>query len=160
MDSVELKSKIAGGETLILEFKGERRGPLNDRDLVEAVICLANADGGLLLVGVEDNGEVTGARPRHGGYTDVARLQALVRSRTVPGLEVAVEPVSLPEGGVLCLTVPRSAAVVATSDGVCLRRTLGAHGPECVPYYPHPSAEPAGSRGKTGKAGYQALVLL
>ncbi|NDU92586.1 MAG: hypothetical protein G3I10_08270 [Ferrovum sp.] len=137
MDSIKLKSHIAGGETLRLEFKGERRGSLNDRDLVEAVVCLANAEGGLLLVGVEDDGHVTGARPRQGRHTDVARLQALVRSRTVPGIEVAVESVSLPEGEVLCLTVPRAAAVVATSEGVCVRRTMGAHGPECVPYYPH-----------------------
>lgn len=137
MDNHELKSLIAGGETLTLEFKGERRGPLNDRDLVEAVVCLANAEGGLLLVGVEDDGRITGARPRHGRHTDTARLQALVRGRTVPGIEVAIESVAPPEGEVLCLTVHRSAAVVATSDGVCLRRTMGAHGPECVPYYPH-----------------------
>lgn len=54
MDNHELKSLIAGGETLTLEFKGERRGPLNDRDLVEAVVCLATAEGGLLLANAYD----------------------------------------------------------------------------------------------------------
>ena len=137
MDTSTLKNHIAGGESLSLEFKGERRGAVNDRDLVEAVICLANAEGGLILVGVEDNGEVTGARPRHGSCTEPTRLQALIRSRTVPGIEVSVEVVATPEGEVLCLTVPRSLSVVATSDGVCLRRVMAGHGPECVPYYPY-----------------------
>ena len=140
MDASTLKSHISGGESLCLEFKGERRGAVNDRDLVEAVICLANAEGGLILVGVEDNGSVTGARPRHGQRTEPTRLQALIRSRTVPGIEVSVEVVATPEGEVLCLTVPRSLSVVATSDGVCLRRVMAGHGPECVPYYPYQHA--------------------
>jgi ATP-dependent DNA helicase RecG len=140
MDWPALQALIAGHETLTLEFKGEQRRPLNDRDLVEAVVCLANAEGGLLLVGVEDDGTVTSARPRHGDATEPARVQALIRSRTVPGIEVSVEAVAAPAGEVLCLTVPRSAAVVATSDGVCLRRIVGANGPECIPYYPHQHA--------------------
>lgn len=140
MDWPALQALIAGHETLTLEFKGEQRRPLNDRDLIEAVVCLANADGGLLLVGVEDDGTVTSARPRHGDATEPARVQALIRSRTVPGVEVSVEAVGVPAGEVLCLTVPRSPAVVATSDGVCLRRILGGNGPECIPYYPHQHA--------------------
>ncbi|CAG1005110.1 hypothetical protein BURK2_03355 [Burkholderiales bacterium] len=137
MDWHALQTLIATREALTLEFKGEQRRPLNDRDLVEAVICLANAEGGRLVVGVEDDGTVTGARPRHGAATEPARVQALIRNRTMPGIEVAVEIVRTPGGEVLCVSVPRSAAVVATSDGVCLRRIVGAHGPECVPFYPH-----------------------
>jgi ATP-dependent DNA helicase RecG len=140
VDWAALQALIAGRETLTLEFKGEERRPLNDRDLIEAVVCLANAEGGLLLVGVEDDGRVTGARPRHGARTDQARLQALIRNRTVPGIEVSVEAVAAPTGEVLCLTVPDSRAVVATSDGVCLHRIIGSRGPECVPFYPHEHA--------------------
>ena len=66
MDRDTLQSLIAAGESLAVEFKGERRCALNDRDLVEVVVCLANAEGGVLLVGVEDDGLITGARPRHG----------------------------------------------------------------------------------------------
>ena len=140
MDWPTLESHIAAGESLTLEFKGEERKPLNDRDLVESVVCFANAEGGLLLVGVEDDRRVTGARPRHGRQTDLTRLQALIRSRTVPSLEVSVASVATPQGEVLCLSVPRSATVVATSDGVCLRRVVAGHGPECLPYYPHQHA--------------------
>jgi predicted HTH transcriptional regulator len=54
MTSSGLESLIIGGETLDAEFKGEKRSPLNDRELVEAVVCLANRAGGeagRLLIG-------------------------------------------------------------------------------------------------------------
>lgn len=72
-----LKALITAGETLAVELKGEARAPLNDRDLVEAVVCLANRSGretGWLLIGVEDDGQIGGARPRHGARTQPARL--------------------------------------------------------------------------------------
>jgi ATP-dependent DNA helicase RecG len=69
MERAVLEARIAEGESLTLEFKGEERNALNDRDLVEAVVCMANAAGGLLLVGVEDHERITGARPRHGAAT-------------------------------------------------------------------------------------------
>lgn len=77
---------IAEGESYGVEFKGESHAPLNDRDLVEAVVCLANGSGGMLLVGVEDDGTVTGARPTHeAGRTDPLRLQALIANSTCAG---------------------------------------------------------------------------
>ncbi len=48
-----LRNLSAAGETLAVEFKGEERSPLNDRELVETVVCLANRTGsepGYLLV--------------------------------------------------------------------------------------------------------------
>lgn len=41
----ELQALIAEGESLTLEFK--RDMPLSDNELVEAVVCLANTDGGI-----------------------------------------------------------------------------------------------------------------
>jgi ATP-dependent DNA helicase RecG len=75
----------SAGESYDVEFKGEERERLNDRDLIEAVVCLANGRGGVLLVGVEDDGRITGARPRHeSGRTDPLRLQALIANSTQP----------------------------------------------------------------------------
>lgn len=75
----ELQALIGGGETLQLEFKSERQASFNDRDLTAAVVCLANCEGGLVIVGVEDAGEVTGARHRHAQITDLNRTERLVR---------------------------------------------------------------------------------
>lgn len=42
MTPEQLREMIAGGETLAVEFKSERSGAFPDRELVEAVVCLAN----------------------------------------------------------------------------------------------------------------------
>lgn len=53
---------IPAAETLEVEFKSDRDG-LNDDDLIEALICLANANGGTLYLGVENDAAVTGLHP-------------------------------------------------------------------------------------------------
>src|SRR5687767_14737964 len=75
-----IEALIAGGEALGVEFKSD----VNDVELVENVVCLANGGGGVLLVGVEDDGTVKGARPRHGQVTDPRRIEALISNTTRP----------------------------------------------------------------------------
>lgn len=137
MTSQSLHRLIATGETLAVEFKGEERSPLNDRDLIEAVVCLANRPGtesGWLLIGVEDDGRVTGARPRHGEATDPGRVAALIANRTRPSITVQVESATVDGSAVLVIEVPSQRQPVATSEGVFLRRTLGGDGrPACLP---------------------------
>lgn len=137
-----LRALIAGGETLDVEFKSESANRLPDQDLLEAVVCLANragTDPGWLLVGVEDDGTVTGARSRHeAGRTEPLRVQALIANRTQPSHTVRVEICSLEEGDVLVLRVPPSVRPVGTSGGRYVRRALGGDGlPACVPYHFH-----------------------
>lgn len=134
VDSGALLDLIAAGETLTVEFKGEQRRPLNDHDLVEAVACLANGDGGVLLVGVEDDGRVTGARPRHGSTTDPIRVQALTANRTVPPLSVAASVMEHDGKEILVVEVDRAPMAVGTTRGTFMRRALRVDGtPECVP---------------------------
>lgn len=82
MTPERLLELIEAGESLNVEFKGEKKRVVTDRELIEAVVCLANRPGtgnAWLLVGVEDDGRITGARPRHeAGRTDPARLTALI----------------------------------------------------------------------------------
>jgi ATP-dependent DNA helicase RecG len=128
-------SPIPQRETLEVEFKSDR-DPLNDDDLIEALICLANAQGGTLYLGVENDGTVTGlhsSRP-----ADISGVAALVANRTVPGLQVRVECLALQPGRVAAISVHRSPEIVARSDGLVKRRRMDAHGqPECVPFLPH-----------------------
>lgn len=132
-----LNNLITGGETLGVEFKGEDRAPLNDRDLVEAVVCLANRAGtepAWLLIGVEDDGRTTGARPRHGAITDTDKLTALIAGRTRPPLPVRITAIAFDSRAVLAVQVPPQRQPVATSEGVFLRRALGSDGrPACLP---------------------------
>src|SRR5207247_928086 len=64
-----VKNAIRLGESHFREFKGTvQRGPVKRSDHVtticrhvaEALVAFANADGGELLVGVEDDGGITG----------------------------------------------------------------------------------------------------
>lgn len=130
---------IAGGERFDVEFKGEQRERLNDRDLVEAVVCLANGKGGTLLIGVEDDGTVTGARPRHeAGRTDPLRLQALIANNTQPPLSTTVDMAMVGGKPVLVIDVPASSRVVGTTRGTYIRRAIAGDGrPTCVPYHAH-----------------------
>lgn len=132
----ELRAIIAVGETFTVEFKGEEKSLLNDSAIIENAVCLANGSGGLLLIGVEDDGRVTGARHRHGTYTDVDRLEALISNRTVPPCPVTCELQQLDGHDIILVHIPSGLPVTATSDGLFKRRGKGGDGkPACMPFY-------------------------
>lgn len=139
MTAEELVHLVEAGETLDVEFKGEERKLLADARIVETVVCLANRVGvgpGLLLLGVEDDGRITGARPRHGKATDPHRLAALVANRTVPPVSADVELVALEGREVVVVAVPPADEPVGTADGRFLRRVIGSDGkPACAPMH-------------------------
>lgn len=130
----EMRALLAEGETLTVEFKSDLKG-LPDRDLVAAVVAMANTEGGTVLLGVEDDGTVTGVHPNH---QDAVGLAALVANRTSPTLSVRTLLLDWNNKKILGIEVPKSRAIVSTSDGLLLRRRLMASGrPEAVPFYPH-----------------------
>ncbi|GIV24563.1 MAG: ATPase AAA [Bacteroidia bacterium] len=161
MTPERLQELIAAGESLDVEFKGEERKPLSDDELVETVVCLANRSSSAsawLLIGVEDDGRVTGARPRHeSGRTDPLRLAALIANRTRPSLTARVALVSLEGKEVITLEVPSVQTPVGTTAGKYLRRALGGDGkPCCLPMFFH---EMHARQADRGAEDYSALVL-
>lgn len=135
-----LRELIAAGESITVEFKGEVRRPLSDGELVDAVVCLANrdhGDEGWLLVGVEDDGTVTGVRPRHGDTIDPVRIAALIANRTRPSLSVRAFLVDMDSSPVLAIEVPRAKITIGTAEGKYLRRVILGNGePGCLPMTP------------------------
>jgi ATP-dependent DNA helicase RecG len=130
------------GETLDVEFKGEQNRQLGDRELIETVVCMANRGSeqpGYLLVGVEDDGTVTGARPRHpGGKTEPIQVQALITNNTQPALSCQGVVIELDEKPILVIEIPPSRVPVGTSDGRYVHRVIGGKGsPECKPLHFH-----------------------
>ncbi|MHB1176534.1 MAG: ATP-binding protein [Sulfuriferula sp.] len=131
-------------ETLNVEFKSDRKR-LSDDELVEALVCLANTEGGELWLGVEDDGKPSGL---HEVHQNLAGLPGLVAARTSPSLAVTVEAFDIAGIRVARIAVPKSASDVATTAGVYLRRRLKQDGlPECVPMLPHDRSSRAGSFG-------------
>ncbi|ETX02568.1 MAG: hypothetical protein ETSY1_03105 [Candidatus Entotheonella factor] len=57
MDEIELSQRIVRGENLHTEFK---LWPLRVNSLAETLVAFANADGGQLLLGIDDAGSVIG----------------------------------------------------------------------------------------------------
>lgn len=121
-------------ESMTVEFKSDRH-PLSDRELIEALVCLANSEGGELWLGVEDNGTPTGLHARH---RTLSALATLVANRTSPSLAVQVTPIEAAGVSVARIEVPVSGRIICTADGVYKRRRLQADGrPECIPFLPH-----------------------
>ncbi len=133
---------------------------MSDGDLVDAIVCLANRPGSgpaWLLVGVEDDGRITGARSRHGDSTDPLRIQSLVAGRTRPALSVRAECHVLDDLPVLLIEVPVARAPVGTSDGRYLRRALGGDGrPACIPMHFH---EMQAMQANRGALDYSAMTV-
>lgn len=121
-------------ESLTVEFKSDRV-KLSDKDLVEAIVCLANTEGGELWLGVEDDGTLTGL---HAEHQLLDGLAGLVAARTSPSLSVQVDAMVSKGVRVARILVPKARSEVATSGGVYLRRRLKHDGtPECAPMLPH-----------------------
>lgn len=126
--------ELPQGESLEVEFKSDRNR-LHDDELVEALACLANTQGGELWLGVEDDGTPTGL---HEAHQELTGLPGLVAARTSPALAVRVEAAEIAGVRVARILVPRAASEVATTAGVYLRRRIRQDGsPECMPMLPH-----------------------
>ncbi len=146
MKPEELRLIIAAGESIKLEFKSDR-GLLPDAELLEVCVCLANHQGGQILIGVEDDGQITGLHPTH--LTHPNALAAFIAGRTVPPLAAEVEFVPLPEGTVGVLNIPPARQPTATSDGKLIVRFLDVHNkPGCRPLYPYELASWKADRGQ------------
>ena len=123
-----IESLIAGGETYTVEFKSD----VNDDELTEASVCLANGDGGQILIGVADDGTLVGARARHGDTTEPRRLEALIANKTSPALIVEVATERCGGLDVVIVDVPKARTLVATTAGRYVRRAIGVDGsPQC-----------------------------
>jgi ATP-dependent DNA helicase RecG len=130
----QLSKLISQGETLTVEFKSDLKS-LPDRDLLAAVVSLANTEGGELLLGVEDDGRITGL---HANHINISGIPSLVANKTNPAISIRVERLELQGKSIARLIVPKSRQLVSTSDGLLVRRRLKLDGtPEAVPFYPH-----------------------
>lgn len=130
----EIEKPIQQGESLSLEFKSDLKC-LPDRELVATVVSLANTDGGDLLLGVEDDGTVTGL---HANHLAVSGIPSLIANKTNPAISVRVERCEVNGKFLARISVSKSRHLVSTSDGLLVRRRLKLDGtPEAVPFYPH-----------------------
>lgn len=125
---------IPNKETLEVEFKSDLKC-YPDHNLIEEIVGMTNTVGGILYLGVEDNGSITGVHKKH---KDAVGVTALIANMTVPPISVRSEVIYEESQYILKIEIPRSRGVVATTWGKILRRRLKIDGsPEVIPMYPY-----------------------
>ena len=141
-------------ETLTIEFKSDI-DCLDEKELVSEIVGMTNTEGGVLYLGVEDNGDITGVHKKH---KDPNGAMALIANKTVPSLSVRAEIIEEEGIEVLQIQIPMSKTIIATSDGKIQRRRLKPDGsPENIPMYPY---EILGRLSSLSQLDYSAQILL
>ncbi len=121
-------------ETLTVEFKSDIDG-FSEAELAAEIVGMTNTEGGMLYLGVEDDGTPTGLSKKH---KDPIGLMALIANKTVPSIPVRAEIIEECDVEIMQIQVPMSRTIVATSDGKIQKRRLKPDGsPENVPMYPY-----------------------
>ena len=143
-------------ETLQIEFKSDPVGGLSDKSVADAVVGLANAQGGVLYIGIDDNGTISGLRSEK--WRNPKKAAAFISNYTVPPLLVETDLVPAEKDQwVLTIKVPKAQGLCATRDGKALRRRIKVDGrPKNIPMFPQ---EYSGRLSELGLLDYSAQVL-
>lgn len=130
MTIAEFEQVLSKGENLTVEFKTW----IHVKDMrerislaVDELVAFANAKGGTVYMGVEDDGTVTGCN-----RYDEQKIMESIYDRTRPALFTEIEVIHYEGKDVLAIKVERDGTTYATSDGRCLKRL----GKNSKPYYP------------------------
>lgn len=94
-----IQSLIQQGENNQVEFKSAGVRP---ESVAREVVAFANTLGGSLLIGVEDDGSVSGIE-----FSLETWLANISRNNVIPALQLAVQEVTIAGNTVCCVTVPK-----------------------------------------------------
>lgn len=131
MNETELRDIISGGETTTVEFKSwiMCKDYSEIKELViKSSVALANARGGLCLLGVENDGTISGCETKR----SCQDIMESIYNGTKPSLFTEVEAVITSDGIVIVIMVDKVSVPVATSTGIYFRRL----GKSSKPYFP------------------------
>lgn len=133
-------------ETQRLEFKQEDGNLKRTLEgLADAVICLANTEGGLVVVGVADRPDASGnAIVGVSSDLTVDAVRRGIFERTRPSLSVPVLETVEDGQRLLVVTVPQGVVFYANARGTATRRL----GTECMPFPPEEQRQAAAARGQ------------
>ena len=102
MDTVRLLNVITQGEDSKHQFKAN---VTRSDSLAQEMVAFSNSLGGMILIGVNDDGSLAGLTP-----DDIGRLNQLVSNAATEQMRLPIAPVtqhiSHPEGMVMVVTVP------------------------------------------------------
>lgn len=127
------KNSISLGESHFREFKTALEGKPGEkkprkpgaicREIGEALVAFANADGGELFIGVEDNGTITGLMHDE---KDIAEMQNAIKTHILDSQNFPIqisEKIEIEGKSILFFCVTKSTQkIYQLPDGRCMRR--------------------------------------
>lgn len=147
---LDIRQVIKSGETNTVEFKSWNK-TLKYKEmidlLVKEAVGLANTRGGIILAGVEDDGEITGCTK-----FDEQNIIEAIYDKTIPKLFTDIEIIELDDKKILRIIIEKSSEIVSTSNGITYRRL----GKNTKPYYP---SEYSSNKIKGFKGDYSAKII-
>lgn len=128
-----VQRSIEAGESHFREFKSGWEGPPNERkprearliakDIAETLVGFANADGGELFVGVEDDGTITGLQFRDETISQLLDAPRNNVHADTPLDNPVARRVKIDNKDILYFSIEKSTRRIhQTSDGRCLQR--------------------------------------
>ena len=127
-----LENDLTLGESHFREFKSALEGPERKRrrqvsrvakDIGETLVAFANADGGTLIVGAEDDGTLSGVTYAEDGIEVLRKAPSTHVHADTPLPGVIFHRVSIEDKTVLVFQVHKGTRYIhLTSDGRCLQR--------------------------------------
>lgn len=100
MDRIELLNIIKNGENSYIEFKEEA---VKAKDLAEEFVAFANAEGGTLLIGVSDDGNIKGVTDEH----IEEKIMNICRNNCIPNIIPIYEEIKFDQLKVAVATIPK-----------------------------------------------------
>ena len=114
METVDLKHRIAQGENTTTEFKENF-----DQEAIETAAAFANTDGGIILIGVSDSGEIRGITI---GKETLRNWSNQILQATEPRVVLEIEPVDIEEKSVVLIHIAESSIKPVAVRGRCYKR--------------------------------------
>jgi len=101
MNEQELRERIEKGEGLHTEFKEDFT---DNEDIAKSIVCFANTDGGQLVVGVNENGEIVGVENLD---ELIRRIDDIAFNRCEPPCTVVTETLVVDKKNIIIVNVPK-----------------------------------------------------
>ena len=114
METAAIKQRIAQGENTTTEFKENF-----DQEVIETAAAFANTDGGIILIGVSDSGEIRGITI---GKETLKNWSNRIAQATEPRVSLEIGPVDVEGKSVLWIRVAECSIKPVSVKGRCYKR--------------------------------------
>ena len=101
MDKVELLEIVKKGEDSYTEFKEEK---VHSDKLASEIVAFANTEGGNLIIGISDNGEILGVADTD---KEMQRIDNICANNCEPTVYATIEKLIIDDKKILIVKIPK-----------------------------------------------------